>query len=158
MNPNRKIEPEKIQVLSIKTLKGSLNAEDTVDAASVSGNHSFSFELGIGLNLAENIVGLELMVQIQATSKNGQSLAITAAYTHEFIFKVENLADFLDQDEEPDEPKLDRIMAGTLAGIAYSTVRGIVFSRTQGTLLNAVILPVIDPKSLIVEEHDEIDS
>jgi hypothetical protein len=37
-------------------------------------------------------------------------------------------------------------------GIAFSTARGIVFDRTQGTFFGGVILPVIDPKKLIVEE------
>jgi len=44
---------------------------------------------------------------------------------------------------------LQDVLIHTLLSIAYSTSRGIVLSRTQGTLLNGVILPVIDTRVLM---------
>jgi|GEM_PF-1226142 len=35
--------------------------------------------------------------------------------------------------------------------IAYSTARGILFSKTQGSYLNQFILPLIDPKEFIAQ-------
>ena len=66
-------------------------------------------------------------------------------------FKVENLIDFLDKVETEDKPRynIDGGLGSTLVSIAYSTVRGIIFTRTQGTSLGSVILPVIDPKKLM---------
>lgn len=150
MIKDRKIEPVKIQILSIKTLKGNIHAGDGLDTAAVD-RHKFDFELGVGFNAEEKIIGLELTVNIQAISKTAEPLDLTASYTHEFIFQIENFDDFINKEGEQQEIKIDRIMAGTLAGIAYSTVRGIILTRTQGTSLNAVVLPVIDPKTLLSE-------
>ena len=104
----------------------------------------------MALNLDEKIVGLKHTIYIDTLNKKQEELEIRASYTHEFIFRVDNLQDFVDSPEENEEKEenIDPILLGTLAGIAYSTVRGIVMNRTQGTALNAVILPVIDPKKL----------
>lgn len=102
MNPDRKIDAEKMHMLSVKTLKGN------IDSA-----------------------------------------------THEIVFKVENMDDFIDQAEKPEDTVMDYMLMATLVGIAYSTVRGIIFTRTQGTSLNTVILPVVDPKKII--RPDEVN-
>ena len=149
MNQERKIEPEKIHILSIKTLKGKIeNNEDSSSSAIV--GYRYKNALAIALNLDEKIVGLKHTIYIDTLNKKQEELEIKASYTHEFIFRVDNLQDFVDS-PEVDEKKaenIDPILLGTLAGIAYSTVRGIIMNRTQGTALNAVILPVIDPKKL----------
>lgn len=44
---------------------------------------------------------------------------------------------------------MDSILGTTLMGIVYSTARGIILERTQGTFFNGVILPVINPNKLI---------
>jgi hypothetical protein len=38
-------------------------------------------------------------------------------------------------------------------GIAYSTARGIILSRTAGTAVDGIILPVIDPAMLLNETN-----
>jgi len=43
-------------------------------------------------------------------------------------------------------------MGATLAAIALSSVRGIILTRTQGTPFDGFILPIIDPKQLILPE------
>jgi len=49
-------------------------------------------------------------------------------------------------------PELDFLMGATLAAIALSSVRGIILTRTQGTPFDGFILPIIDPKQLILPE------
>ncbi|MNY64312.1 hypothetical protein D3C86_2014030 [compost metagenome] len=40
-------------------------------------------------------------------------------------------------------------LGNALASITYSTSRGILMTRFQGTVLSDFILPVIDPNSLL---------
>jgi len=47
--------------------------------------------------------------------------------------------------DESGKTYIDKNIGGTLLGIAYSTARGIVLERTQGSYLGGVVLPVIDP-------------
>ena len=150
MSPERKIEADKIHLLQIKTLKGNIDAASDADTNAIAG-HQFIFELGTGINIEENIVGLKLLVNIEARDKSDNPLPITGSYTHEIIFKVENLKDFIETGEENGAPsnKIDGALGSTLFSIVYSTVRGIIFTRTQGTSLGSVILPVYSPKKLM---------
>lgn len=147
MNADRKIDANKIQILSIKTLKGNIDAQSDANTESIA-EHSFNIELETGLNLEEKVVGLKLVVQIDALDKNDKPVNIRGSYTHEVIFRVENLNDFVDTNEAAGN-KIDGTLGSTLVSIAYSTVRGILFIRTQGTSLGVVTLPVVDPLKLI---------
>lgn len=150
MNPERKVDPEKIHLLNIKTISGNIDGATDADINAVAG-HQFNFELRTGLNPDDNIIGLQLTVSIEARDRSDKPLNVKGSYTHEIVFKVENLIDFLDKVVIEDKPKynIDGGLGSTLVSIAYSTIRGIIFTRTQGTSLGAVILPVVDPRKLM---------
>lgn len=154
MKDDRKIEPEKIHLLSVRTLKGSIDSKEGSDPNEIQG-HSFEFELGRGFDLDKSLIGLELKVDIEAMGKSDQPLAITGSYTHETVFRIDNLDDFVDGAENTEDISVDLLLMATLVGIAYSTIRGIIFSRTQGTSLGTVILPVVDPKKVMGMAMDE---
>lgn len=151
MNPERKIDPDKIHVLDIKTIKGNIDAASDININAIAG-HRFIFESGTGLNADDNIIGIKLVVHIEAMDKADKPLGINGSYTHELVFRVDNLSDFLDTKGEDDKKSytIDLLLGSTLVSIAYSTIRGIIFNRTQGTSLGSVILPIIDPKKLLI--------
>lgn len=149
MSNEKIIDPEKIHLINIKTIKGNIDAAADIDINSIAG-HEFSFELGTGLNVEDNVIGMQLVVNIQAKDSADKLLPINGSYTHEIVFIVDNLKDFLEPDESGNNKyKIDGGLGSTIVSIAYSTIRGIIFTRTQGTSLGSVILPVINPKKLM---------
>lgn len=149
MSNEKIIDPEKIHLVNIKTIKGNIEADADIDVNTING-HEFSFELGTGVNIADNVIGINLLVNIEAKDIADKILAISGSYTHEIIFVVDNLKDFLVPDENNTPGYiLDGALGSTIVSIAYSTIRGIIFTRTQGTSLGSVILPVINPKKLM---------
>ncbi|UAY52734.1 hypothetical protein [Ferruginibacter albus] len=148
MNPNRRIEPEKIHILTIKTISGNISTDSKIDSKNVK-NHKFNFNLESGFSEKEKIIGLVLTIDITGLNSKGEELNAKGSYTHELIFKIENMDDFIGLNTEDKTPELDWLLLSTVASIAYSTIRGIIYLRTQGTPLNAVILPVADPKKII---------
>jgi hypothetical protein len=152
MNKDRKIDPEKIHLVKLQTIKGTLDNEAYGEDASVKA-FDYNFDASIGVNAQERIVGVKLLVEIKVARPGTNELALVASYTHELVFVIDNLYDFTDPIENQPEPKVDRLMLGTLVGVAYSTVRGIIFNRTQGTKLQGILLPVIDPKKLVKQEE-----
>jgi hypothetical protein len=79
---------------------------------------------------------------------------IKASFTIQFDFEIENIEDFLiySTDTEGTEEKtvqVDANLGATLMGIAYSTARGIILTRTGGTALEGIVLPVVDPMTLV---------
>jgi hypothetical protein len=149
MSTERIIDSEKIHLVNIKTIKGNIDAASDIDTNATAG-HKFSFELGTGLNLEDNVIGINLLVNIEAADNLDKLLPITGSYTHEIVFIVDNLKDFIEPDDnDTNKYKLDAGFGSTIVSIAYSTIRGIIFTRTQGTSLGSVILPVINPKKLM---------
>jgi hypothetical protein len=146
MKEERKIDADKIHILAIKTLKGNIECLAEDDTNKISG-HLFSFKLDTGLATESRLVGMKLLVDIKAIDKQEKELTITGSYTHEMIFKIGNLDDFILKEEGKE--KLDAGLGSTLASIIYSTVRGIIYNRTQGTSIGVVILPVVAPLKLM---------
>ena len=152
MKDGRIIEPEKIHLVRLQTVKGTLNSE----AYGVNGpikEYDYKFDASIGVNASEKIIGVKLLVDVKAMTPGQDTSELVASYTHESVFVIDNLDDFTDPVENQPEPKVDRLMLATLVGIAYSTVRGIVYTRTQGPDFKGILLPVIDPKKLIKLEE-----
>ena len=50
---------------------------------------------------------------------------------------------------EEDIPVFKELFVATLAGISYSTLRGIIFEKTSDTPWGGLTLPVINPKLLL---------
>lgn len=148
MKEGRIIEPEKIHIVNLQTQKGNIEGVAGNNKVNIKG-HSYECIAGIGIDASKNLVGIELTIDIEAINESDEKLGISGSYTHEIVFRVENLNDFLEIHEDGSAPSIDFLMNATLTGIAFSTVRGIIFSRTQGTSLGTVILPVVDPKKIV---------
>ncbi|MBI1782738.1 MAG: hypothetical protein HYR66_15445 [Sphingobacteriales bacterium] len=162
MTKQVKIEADKIHILNIRTLRGNIDCPIDANIDNVYG-HVFGFDLKTALQSQDNMVGLKLQVDIEAIDEANEKLPITGSYTHEIIFKIDNLDDFIEKENGGEW--IDARLGSTLVTIIYSTVRGIIYSRTQGTSLGIVILPVIAPLKLMgfdelpnVQEEKEIIS
>jgi hypothetical protein len=159
MKDERTIEPNKIHLVKLQTIKGTIDTAVNAPNIQVQ-EHAFNFDVSIGIKAEDKVIGIIFKVDIQALGPNKTKLGLTASYTHELVFEIDNLDDFIDIQEQGQEPKVDRLMLGTLLGISYSTVRGIVFTRTQGTALTTaltgVVMPVVDPKNFIKKEEEPL--
>jgi hypothetical protein len=147
MKQDRIIDSNKIHILSIKTIKGNIDADQSFDSKLIAG-HKFNIEVNNGCSYENKIIGITIGIDIKAANEKKIDLPITGSYTHEVIFKIDNLEDFVDVVNENGETEYvyDVILVSTTISIAYSTIRGIIYNRTQSTSLGSVILPIIDPK------------
>lgn len=156
----RKIIPEKIHINSIKVFRSNLETSaDFMEKPEKVTKFDFGFNHEIAHNIEEKRTRLRLFFNLNGIAGDmepvdGMEADIIAEYGIEFHFHVENFHDFFQKNG--DEVLIDSFFAGTLMGIAYSTSRGIILERMQGTFFEGVILPVINPiKSVIEAEEDE---
>ena len=150
MKKNPIIVPEKIHLLSIIVIKANLNfSEDLLDSDRKIENLQF----GIAHESAYNAEEKRTRIRIFTTlSSNEGDSSIEAEYGVELHFEVDNFEEFTRK--KGNEVEVDLNLAATLFGIAYSTVRGIVLERTQGTILGGIIIPVIDVIK-VLNENDK---
>ncbi len=144
------IKPELIHIISMNVFKASVNTSvEYLDNPIPFESISVAYAQDSAYNIEKKGVRLRLETKLQGHDDDDKPLGLEAEYGIEFHFIVDNLEDFIEQEEEHVE--LKGILWGTLMGIAYSTARGIIFDRTQGTFFKGVIIPVIDPKKLVEE-------
>jgi hypothetical protein len=65
----------------------------------------------------------------------------------EFAYFVESLQEWIMKDD--DNQWLDPDMQNAIAGVTYSTARGFLISRFQGTPFALFILPMVNPNDLL---------
>lgn len=153
MLKTKKIDADKIKITHLRTIRGNIESSAEFDIALIKG-HRFSFDLKTALKKDLKTIGLKLQVDIVAQDDNTIDLPARGSYTHEMIFQIDNLDEFVITQDGVD--RIDLSMGSTLVSIIYSTVRGIIFSRTQGTSLDVVVLPVVAPFRLMgVDMNDE---
>lgn len=144
------IKPELIHLHSLKVYKTLVNAsENYIDNPVEIKNISVQYAQNSAFNFEEKAIRIRLEILMLAVDGEDKEIGLNAEYGIEFHFVVENLDEFVEV--EGDKKSISGMLGGTLMGIAYSTARGIVFDRTQGTHFKGVILPVIDPKELVIQ-------
>ena len=144
--------PDKIEILEFKIIKGEINSPFEFNQDKLKGHH---FELGyeVGFNLDEKLAKVDFHVQVN-TQSEGNKEEGHGAFSVTFIYGIGNLAELAIPMKKTDELEVDGRLANALASITYSTTRGILMTRFQGTVLASFILPVIDPNELMKSEKN----
>jgi hypothetical protein len=168
-----KVIADKIHLIAVKVLKSRFEVHNPND------DHNEIFNLSTGLksetafNFEDKFIRFRLYILIQGLDNDEKKVGIEGEYCIEFEYRVDNLNDFvIDGDSKEEDTAVDskeKVQAvdgklgATIAGISYSTARGIILHRTQATEFNGVLLPVISPGDLLEEDtfsegDDDFDS
>jgi hypothetical protein len=108
----------------------------------------FDIEYGFipGVKMSEKKVRLIFNCEIKTFSISKEKIDVQGRFEISFFFEVENLDKLIIPE---DEIIVDSGLMETLANITYSTARGIIYTRCQGTILKSLILPVMPTKMLV---------
>jgi hypothetical protein len=143
----QQVQTEQIHLLDVKIVKGQLSVEEETTSEE---DLEFTYQTDYGLEVYTSLESLvvRLLFTVKVKGLNGNDAQIgSAEYTIEFIYKVDELKEFISMQGEI--VMLNSHLAATLVMIAYSTVRGIVLTRLQGTCLEEFIMPVANPVTLL---------
>lgn len=143
------VDPQKIHLQTIRIIKEHLDCtdeflEDPVPIESFVFGHDYSQAVNL------DVLGLRsrLYLRLKGLDQKENDLGIEAEYGVEFHFEVENLQDFTEPPEN-DIVKLKGALPATIAGMSYSTARGIIWEKLSGTSFSHIVLPVINPVELL---------
>lgn len=114
---------------------------------------TFNTELRFNVELKETLI--KLKVDVIATHEKSSEIEVGGNFVLDFIYKSENFEDYIRVEDEKNK-KLDLTPAFilTLLGLSYSTARGIIFSRSSGTILEGILLPIIAPATLLERKNE----
>lgn len=146
------VEPEKIYISRINITNAQVNAAQNVTAKSWD-KVQYRVETKSHFSRKTNDCKIIISTDFRQNHENEEPI-ISANFVIEFDFIIENLDEFRvteDENKEIDETtvKIHKELGIALMSIVYSTTRGIILTRTAGTVLDGIILPVIDPESIL---------
>lgn len=144
---NKKFQPEKISIIDFKIIKGQVETPEDFSIEKIDGHH-LDNSLQLSFNLKDKLVKADFSVEIKSESKKTTYIEATGNFHFVYIFKVENLEE-LSKLNKSKLVELNPLLANALSSITYSTSRGVLLTRLQGTALQNFILPVIDPTVLL---------
>lgn len=148
MSDNNNIfDPEKISIVEFKMVKDQVDVPEEFETSNVEG-HQLDNSLQFGFNIDEKLVKADFTIEIKTESKGLNAQEARGNFHLVFIYHVENLNELA----KPDEKKLIELhpgLANALSSVTYSTSRGILLTRLQGTALQNFVLPIINPNKLL---------
>ncbi|TYP87018.1 hypothetical protein BC792_14110 [Sphingobacterium allocomposti] len=150
MSKTNSIDPDRIQLLEVKTVKGNIDVGDDLDNCPLAGFKT-DFDVKSMFRLEDQLVRFLFTARFHGLSKDEKPLPLTAEFTFDFLFKVEGLEEYVvDPDKKKDQFRVSSVLGHTLIAIIYSTARGIILTRTQGTVVkDGILLPVINTQKLL---------
>lgn len=147
MQDKNVFDPEKIALIDYKMIKGQVDTPENFDVSKVVG-HQLDNSLQLGFNLEDKLAKADFTVSIKTNSKEQNESEASGNFHLIFIYRIENLEE-LAMPEKNKRLNLNPRLANALSSVTYSTSRGILLTRLQGTALQNFILPIINPNNLL---------
>lgn len=141
------LQPEKIEIVDFKIIKGQINSPFDFDITNVNGHH-FDVHFELGFNVPDKLIKADFSVNVETKSSKEDTEEAIGAFSFVYVFHVDNIEE-LTKLEADNTVTVSPALGNALASITYSTTRGILMTRFQGTALSGFILPVINPNKLI---------
>ncbi|AEI49870.1 hypothetical protein [Runella slithyformis] len=146
MSDKQPFDPEKLSMIEFKLIKGQIDTPEEFDVEKIEG-HQVENSLKLGFNLEDKLIKADFTADVKTDSKGGNEEEARGIFHLVFIYRVDNL----EMLATPDNNTLDvhPALINALSGITYSTARGIMLTRLQGTAFKDFILPIINPNKLL---------
>jgi hypothetical protein len=148
MSDNNNIfDPEKISIVDFKMVKGQVDTSEYFDPSKIEGYH-LENGLQFGFSRDEKLVKADFTIDITTESKGQNQRESSGNFHFVFIYHVENWEE-LAKSNKNNLIKLHPTLSNALSSVTYSTSRGILLTRLQGTALQNFVLPIINPNTLL---------
>jgi len=144
---NTSFDPEKIKIVEFKMVKAQIDEPEVFESEDVEG-HLLDNSLQFGFNLEEKLVKADFTIEIKTKSKGQNTSEVSGNFHLLYIYHVENLNELATSDDK-NLIILHPSFANALSSVTYSTSRGILMIRLQGTALQNFVLPIINPNKLL---------
>ncbi|AUP79130.1 hypothetical protein [Flavivirga eckloniae] len=151
---SKKFDPTKLKIIEFKIVKGEIEAPYEFDSTVID-NYETNMSFNSSFNIEKSIVKANMGFSIETASSSNQKEA-TAKFDFVYLFKVDNLEEIIGEENDDDMIYIKNLLTA-IAAISFSTSRGVLLTRLQGTSMKDYILSVIDPGNLLDEWAESIE-
>ena len=147
-----KIKPDEIHLERVRILETTFHQDPSIEI------HSMVDFFDVGIR-SESRIAREmgvyhfvLFLKLRGMG-DGQELGVSANFKIDFLYEVENFQNFLQEENTaPGGFKVNRLLASTIAGISYSTARGLILEKIRTNFELSFILPIVDPVKILADD------
>lgn len=150
LDKQNNFDPQKATIIEFKMVKGQVDTPEDFDQSKVEGRY-LENGLQFGFNLEDKLVKADFTIEIRTESRGANSEESIGNFHLVFIYHIANLEELAKPDKDG-LIELDPILGNTLASVTYSTARGVLLTKLQGTALHDFILPIINPNELLYKK------
>ncbi len=143
-------DPHDIQIRAINILKSEINQEGILQNPGPIAGFQVEFSHDIAYNFDEKAARIRLFFNIYGKNENDERIGVYAQIDLEYHFQLENGQKYFKK--EKDNFVVNQDMVANLFSVAYATARGIIWQLTLPTVLQGVILPVVDATEFLTDQ------
>lgn len=138
------IIPENLHLIQINWI----NQNTVISPKKFKNNPNYDFQVSYNMmhNLDKEIVKIGLFIDMSGEVE-GKTINQGGDYEIDFLFKIDDMQSHYQIIDN--KAIFDGVFVGTLLGVSYSTVRGMLFNSWKDTVLEKVILPIISIPELL---------
>ncbi|MEP0264216.1 hypothetical protein [Dokdonia sp.] len=144
-----KFDPTELDIIEHKIVQGHIESPFEFDSDLIE-NYKTDMSFNASFVIEKKLVKAYMGFVIQTNSESDQKES-NAEFDFVYVFRVGNIEELLTTEEDGEINDLELTLLTAIAAISFSTSRGILMTRLQGTVMKDYILPVIDPKKLLEE-------
>ena len=136
------LSADKIHIQQVDVISATI--ENPLEIAEMQ-LEGFNFNLGFDMGFAPNDKMIKAELEVNLSTDIAHSVQATGKFKLAFLYHIENFSELVHLDDNGGEAEVSEELALAIASITYSTTRGILLARFQGTVFREFILPVISP-------------
>lgn len=146
MTKKKPLDVSKLRLFQYEIIHASIKSSLEFDPYLVE-SHEFNVNLDLNFDETNKVVLAKLDFTI-STKSSKEVTEAKGAFELVFAFHVENLEELIERDEKG-VLVVNAGLSNAIASVSYSTARGILLTRFQGTALSGFILPIVNPNELL---------
>lgn len=153
--PVSPFNPSKLHLEHVQIEQAAIKSPFVLNPLPIS-EFASEYQFFLGLDTMQKRIKVDFKTRVSPifASNEVPSSDSFADFYLSFIFRLENFEALIVFDAATKSiSSLDDHLATALFSIAYSTARGILLTRFQGTLFQHFILPVMDTRELLAKIH-----
>ncbi|MBN2683123.1 MAG: hypothetical protein JXR58_11485 [Bacteroidales bacterium] len=147
MQDKNKFDPEKVSVIDFKMIKSQVDTPENFEIGKAVGFH-LDNTLQLSFNLVDKLAKADFTISVKTDCKGENECEATGNFHLVFIYLIENLEELAIADKNK-RLELNPDLANALSSVTYSTSRGVLLTKLQGTAFQNFVLPIINPNILL---------
>jgi hypothetical protein len=135
-----------VNLIEVRVIEGRVESHEEFDTSKITA-YDPDCSLRLFVNIDHGFLRSDLKVWVNSESEPSQPEA-HGHFHFIFLFSVKEIESWVSELENGSQ-SIDSALQNAIASVSYSTARGILLSRFQGTAFSRFILPVINPNDLL---------